>query len=149
MLIPSGSHPTLARSTSSYANVCNGSKADVEACAFPASVHTMDNAELRRRLGVILDKEEKANTLEDWAEVERLTDELQAELLDQLCPEIVDHYLDDVDIRERDHRYAAQQRERVRLFVETGEHSDGTVVPLWTCALALALVVGLVLWLVF
>lgn len=108
----------------------------------------MDNGELRRRLGVILDKEEKASTLEDWAEVERLTDELQAELLDQVCPEIVDHYLDDVDIRERDPRYAAQQRERVRLFVETGEHSEGTPVPLWTCSLTLALVVGLVLWLV-
>ena len=108
----------------------------------------MDTAELRRRVGVILDKEEKANTLEGWAEVERLADELQVELLDQVCPEIVDHYLDDVDIRERDQRYAAKQRERVRLFVETGEHSEGTSVPLWTCALALALVVGLNLWLV-
>lgn len=108
----------------------------------------MDNAELRRRLGAILDKEEKATTQEQWAEVERLTDELQAELLDQLCPEVVDHYLDDVDIREKDERYAAQQRESVRLFVETGEHMEGTPVPLWTCALGLALIVALVLWLV-
>ena len=112
----------------------------------------MDKVELRTRLGAILDKEERARSLEEWAEVERLTDELQVELLGQSCPEIVDHYLDDVDIRERDERYAAQQRERVRQFVETGEHSEGTTVPLWTCALALAmalaLVVGLALWLV-
>jgi hypothetical protein len=110
----------------------------------------MDFNELRQRAGAILAAEERANGLDDWAEVQRLIDELQAQLEAAprtVCPEIVDHYLDDVDIRARDGRYAEQQREHVRRFVETGEYSDGTPVPLWTCALVLTFVVGLVVWL--
>ena len=109
----------------------------------------MNFVELRQRVGAILAVEERANAVEDWAEVERLTDELQAQLEAEettVCPEIVDHYLDDVDIRARDERYAQQQRERVRQFVETGEYDDGTPVPL-SCAVALAVVIGLIGWL--
>ena len=111
----------------------------------------MDFVELRQRVGAILAIEERAAAPEDWAEVERLIDELEAQLRAEgrtVCPEIVDHYLDDVDIRVRDERYAQQQRERVKEFVETGEHDDGTRVPAWTCAVALAAVVALVGWLV-
>jgi hypothetical protein len=109
----------------------------------------MDFVELRQRVGAILAVEERANRDEDWGEVERLTKELQAQLeadRTTMCPEIVDHYLDDVDIRAQDDSYAQQQRERVRQFVETGEYDDGTLVPLWTCAVALTLVAGLVAW---
>jgi hypothetical protein len=108
---------------------------------------TMDPRELRRRVGVILAVEVRADEDEDWAEVERLSDELQAQLAtDQtICPEIVDHYLDDADVRAQDERYGEEQRERVRKFVETGEYDDGTAVPLWTCAVAVALLVAVVL----
>jgi hypothetical protein len=106
---------------------------------------TMDLRELRRRVGVILAVEVRADEDEDWAEVERLSDELQAQLAtDQICPEIVDHYLDDADVRAQDERYGEEQRERVRKFVETGEYDDGTAVPLWTCAVAVALLVAVV-----
>lgn len=101
-------------------------------------------------MGAILAIEDRADGVEDWAEVDRLIDELQAQLKadrSTVCPEIVDHYLDDVDIRIRDDNYAQGQRSRVRQFVETGEYDDGTPVPRWTCAVALALLVVLGLWL--
>ena len=112
----------------------------------------MDFVELRRRVGAILALEERASGVEDWAEVERLTDELLAQLEAEPrteCPEIVNHYLDDVEIRARDDRYADQQRERIKQFVETGEYKDSTPVPLWTCAVALALVIAVVVWLLW
>ena len=110
----------------------------------------MEQPELRQRVGAILAAEESANSIERWAEVERLTDELQAELQatpGTQCPDIVNHYLDDPEIRARDERYAAQQRERVRRFVQTGQYSDGASVSLWTVAGAVIVVVGLVVWL--
>jgi hypothetical protein len=110
----------------------------------------MNDIELRRRVGAMLAIEVRADEDEDWAEVARLADDLQAELeadRSTVCPEIVDHYLDDVDLRAQDERYAEQQQERVRKFVETGEHDDGTLVPLWTCGVALTLVGGMVVWL--
>lgn len=110
----------------------------------------MDQAELRQRVGAILAAEEAANSVEGWAKVERLSDELQAELEaipGTECPEIVNHYLDDPEIRARDERYAAQQRERVRRFVQTGQYSDGASVSLWTVAGALIVVGGLFVWL--
>ena len=91
--------------------------------------------------------EVRADEDEDWGEVTRLAGELQAQLVaDQttVCPEVVDHYLDDVDIRAQDERYGQRQRERVRRFVDTGEYDDGTQVPLWTCAVTVTLLVGLV-----
>ena len=108
----------------------------------------METDELRRRVGIILDAEEREPR--DWTQVERLTDQLQQHLQadpDAECPEIVYHYLDDADIRARDEVYAGQQREPVRRFVETGEYPDSTPVPWWSCALVLALVGGLLLWL--
>lgn len=78
-------------------------------------------------MGAILAIEDRADGVEDWAEVDRLIDELQAQLKadrSTVCPEIVDHYLDDVDIRIRDDNYAQGQRSRVIQFVETGEYDD-------------------------
>jgi len=106
----------------------------------------MNQAELRQRLIPILNAEES----EDWDVVERLSDELNRELLDARfnVPEIVDHYLDDADVRIKDSRYAEGQRAKVRQFVETGEHTEGTTVPLWCCALVAALFFAAVIWLV-
>jgi len=61
--------------------------------------------------------EVRADEDEDWAEVARLADDLQAQLeadRSTVCPEILDHYLDDVDIRAQDDRFAKRQRERAR-----------------------------------
>ena len=108
----------------------------------------MDLAELRRRVGVILAAEESDPP--DWGQVERLSDELQRQLMaepETECPEIVSHYLDDRDIRLSDETYAKPQREKVRRFVSTGKYRDSTYLPLWTCAVALALAVVFALWL--
>jgi hypothetical protein len=104
---------------------------------------------LRRQVGAILDAEESDPV--NWSHIERRIDQLEQQLRAEPaseCPEVVWHYLSDVDIRALDHAFAAQQREAVRRFVETGEYSDGTRVSPWTCALVLAGVGGLVLWLV-
>lgn len=109
----------------------------------------MEIDELRRRVGAILAAEEREPA--DWSEVERLTDELQLQLRAEPsteCPEVVNHYLDDADIRARDEAYAVHQRQEVRRFVKAGEYDDGTPIPLWTCALVLAAIAGLLLWLV-
>jgi hypothetical protein len=64
------------------------------------------------------------------------------------CPEIISHYLDDWDVRSGDEEaYAAQQRERVRRFVATGEYKDSTPIPLWACGFVLVLLVGVLVWL--
>jgi hypothetical protein len=105
----------------------------------------VDEAELRQRLKPILKAEEKA----DWETVDRLSDDLNRELMEHrsTAPEIVDHYLDDADIRQNDSRYGEDQRRKVRLFIDTGEYDSGTRVPLWSCALVLTLVVAAAIWL--
>lgn len=106
--------------------------------------------DLRRRIGQILAIEDSDPP--DWPQVERLTDELQQELEaepDTKLPEVIGHYLDDSDIRARDEAYAAHQREAVRRFVDTGNYADSTPVPMWTCAVALAAVLGLIGWLIW
>ena len=109
----------------------------------------MEMNELRRRVGAILAAEEREQA--DWPEVECLTDVLQGQLRAEPnaeWPEIVNHYLDDADIRARDGAYAIQQRQEVRRFVETGEFDEGAPIPSWACALTLAVVAGLIVWLV-
>jgi hypothetical protein len=108
----------------------------------------MHIADLRRRIGTILDAEESESP--DWEQVDRLSDELQRQLIaepETECPEIVRHYLDDRDIRLGDEGYAKPQREKIKRFVSTGEYLDSTPVPLWTCAVALAVIIGLAIWL--
>jgi len=106
----------------------------------------MDHAELRRRLKPILEAEERG----EWDEVERLSDELTRDLMEQnskVAPEIVDHYLDDADIRAQDHQYGETQRRELGRFIDTGEHDDGTVVPLWSCGLVVTLGLAALIWL--
>lgn len=112
----------------------------------------MNTDDLRRQVGAILNAEESEPA--DWSQVERLSDELEQQLRSEPgseCPEVVWHYLSDVDLRIRDNAYGAQQREIVRHFVDTGEYNDGTLVSPWTCALVVAVllaVCGVLLWLV-
>lgn len=106
----------------------------------------MEMDELRRRLNIILAAEEREPP--NWLEVDRLTSELQPQIYIDATPEIVHHYLDDADIRASDAAYGDRQRRLVRRFVDTGDYADSTPVPWWTCALALALVIGLTVWLV-
>ena len=108
----------------------------------------IDRDELRRRLRPILDAEERG----DWGQVDELSDELNRDLLAQNVensPEIVNHYLDDADIRESDPQYGSAQREQLRKFVETGE--DRTVyLPRWSCAVvALIIIAALYYWIAF
>lgn len=110
----------------------------------------MNADDLRRRVGAILAAEEQHPP--DWAAVNQLTDELLQQLMDEpdtVCPEIVNHYLDDADIRSSDEAYGRGQRKQVRQFVSTGEYKDSERIPMWTCALALAVVVCLVGWLLW
>lgn len=105
----------------------------------------MHTGDVRRRVGAILAAEERQPP--DWAEVARLTDELQRQLMAEPnteCPEIVDRYLDDADIRSSDAAYGKHQRHQVGRFVATGEYEDSTPVPFWTCAVALAVFVGVI-----
>jgi hypothetical protein len=105
-------------------------------------------ADLRRRVGAILAAEDAQPP--DWAQVERLSDELLQQLTSEPeteCPEIVNHYLDDSDIRSNDEAYAKGQREEVRRFVTTGQYRDSTPISLWTCAVVLAVTVVLMVWL--
>ena len=105
----------------------------------------MDHAELRRRLKPILEAEERG----DWDGVEQLSDELNRELAEQnfrTAPEIVNHYLDDADVREKAPGYGETQRDELRRFIDTGEHDEGTAVPLWSCGLVVALIVAAVIW---
>ena len=105
----------------------------------------MDQAELRRRLKPILDAEERG----DWGQVDQLSDELNHELLGQSfenSPEVVNHYLDDADVRAKDDCYGETQRRQVRQFVDTGEFKNSTPIPLWSCGLVVALIVAVVIW---
>jgi hypothetical protein len=85
----------------------------------------------------------------NWEQVDGLSDELLRQLIsepDTEVVEILNHYLDDAPIRERDEAYARRQRQRIRRFVETGEYKNSTPIPLWSCAVALALVVAVAVW---
>src|SRR5215472_83186 len=106
----------------------------------------MDIVDLRRRVGAILAAEEKEPP--DWVAVDRLADELSQQLIsdpDTECPEIVDHYLDDADVRAKDEAYGAHQRQQVRRFIETGEYRDSKPVPLWAFIMVLAVLIALAL----
>ena len=106
----------------------------------------MDETELRRRLKPILDAEERR----DWVQAEALNDELNRDLLNdnfEGVPHIVNHFLDDVDIRERDEEYGEGQRREIQRFVETGEYEDSKPVSNWTCAVVIAVVVVAFVWL--
>ena len=108
----------------------------------------MEQAELRRRVGDILAAEEGARP--DWARVGALSAALNQYLRDNPgteCPESVSHYLDDDDIRARDERYGARQRERMRHYVETGEHAESVGIPWWGCLLVVGAIGGGVVWL--
>jgi hypothetical protein len=108
----------------------------------------VDAADLRRRVGAILAAEDAQPP--DWTQVERLSDQLSQQLTSEPeteCPEIVNHYLDDSDIRSNDEAYAKRQRDEVRRFVTTGEYRDSTPIPLWTCAIVFAVAVVLMVWL--
>jgi hypothetical protein len=105
----------------------------------------MNRADLRRRLEPILDAEERG----DWDRVDQLSDDLNRELAAQNfenSPEIVNHYLDDADIRESDARYGASQRKELRRFIETGEDRT-TYLPRWSCAALLVVLAAVALWL--
>jgi hypothetical protein len=95
----------------------------------------------------ILEAEER----EDWDEVERLSRALEMELLDPgfRVAEIANHYLDDMEIRQRDPGYGVSQREELRRYIETGE--DRTIyLPTWTCPAILFLLIAIVVyWLAF
>ena len=110
----------------------------------------MNIDDIRSRVGAILAAEERQPP--DWAEVGRLTDELQRQLIAESnieCPEIVDRYLDDAGIRSSDAAYGKHQRHQVGRFVATGEYQDSTPVPFWTCAVALGAFAGVIGWLVW
>ena len=106
----------------------------------------IEQAELRQRLKPILEAEERGG----WDEVEKLSDELNRELMSQdfaHSPEIVNHYLDDADIREKDEQYGDTQRRQIRRFLDTGEFKDSTPIPLWSCGLVAALIIAGLIWL--
>jgi hypothetical protein len=110
----------------------------------------VDAADLRRRVGAILAAEDAEPP--DWARVELLSNELLQQLSaepETECPEIVNHYLDDSDIRSNDGAYAKRQRQEIRRFVTTGEYPESTPIPLWACAVVLAVALGLVIWLLW
>ena len=105
----------------------------------------MDHAELRRRLKPILEAEERG----DWDQVEQLSGQLNRELKGESSPEIVDHYLDNADLRKQAPPYGETQRRELRQFIDTGEHNDGggTSIPAWSCGAVALLVVAAVIWL--
>jgi hypothetical protein len=108
----------------------------------------IDRDELRGRPRPILEAEERG----DWEQVDNLSDELNRQLIAQdfeHSAEIVNHYLDDADIRQSDEKYGAGQREELRRFIETGE--DRTLyLPRWSCAAVLvSLIAAVAYWLAF
>ena len=106
----------------------------------------IDQAELRRRLTPILEAEDRG----DWGQVDQLSDQLNRDLAKQNFAnsvEIVNHYLDDADVRAKDERYGETQRRKVRQFVDTGEHEESTTISPWSCALVAASILAVVIWL--
>jgi hypothetical protein len=110
----------------------------------------MDEAEFHERLVEILGEEERADP--DWERVEALCLELARRLARDStvqCPDSVYHFVDDPDIRRRDERYAEEQRDLVRWYLQTGEmteHAPSKRVTWWGCLLIVAAIVGLVAW---
>ena len=112
----------------------------------------MAHAELRQKLGVILREEESHDA--HWSRVAALCGELSERLHTEFetdYPDAVWHYVDDADIREKDQRYAAWQRDLIWEYVNTGamvEHAPSVRVPWWGCVIAVLAVIGIVIWLV-
>ncbi|MEQ1952584.1 hypothetical protein [Mesorhizobium sp. CN2-181] len=107
----------------------------------------MKAAELRKRVGAILAAEERQPT--DWMEVERTSDRLRRLLEAEpktRCPEIVERFLADGHVRAISKPYAAVQREGIRRFVDRGERVDSVRILLWSTWIAMAFVVGVLLW---
>ncbi len=110
----------------------------------------MHIAELRRRVGEILEAEER----NEVDRAERLIDDLFGEIVTHEvteCPETVYRYLEDGDIRAQDAAYARHQHEAIRRFVETGEYTDSKPVPRWAmlgCGAVVVVVAALALWLI-
>jgi len=82
----------------------------------------MKAEELRSALQTILDAEERADV--DWALVEELCLGAIKRLVTEEPPpdypyDIVFHFLDDPDVRQKDERYAEVQRQRVRAWLQT------------------------------
>lgn len=77
--------------------------------------------ELRAELHAILVAEEQSQI--DWAKVEAMCLRVIRRLATEEQPDypysVVYHFLDDVDIRQKDSSYAAVQRERVRTWLTT------------------------------
>ena len=100
----------------------------------------VDHAVLRSGLVPILEAEDR----QDWDEVERLSNELKFETIAPTdVPEIVNHFLDDCDVRRKDERYGAAQRAQIRKYVETGEFREVMTIPLWSCGLVAGLIVAI------
>ena len=110
----------------------------------------MEQTELRRRLDDLIRLEEAE--VVDWPEVEDRCLAL-AEMLrhnEATYPDVVHHFVDDVDIRQKDLGYAQRQRGLVRRYVLTGEmveHAPSVPIPAWALVPGLA-VPALVLWLI-
>lgn len=75
----------------------------------------MDANELRNRLGRVLAEEESDGPV-DWVAVERLSDELRAEL-HLPVPNIVDEYLRGFDRRRQDQVFGLSQRNELLQFL--------------------------------
>ena len=102
----------------------------------------IDSKELRQRLRPILNAEEH----DDWDQVDQLSDHLNRDLAAQNfenSPEIVNHYLDDADIRQSDPKYGASQRDELRRFIETGE-DRAIYLPRWSCAVVVIVLIAAV-----
>lgn len=83
----------------------------------------MTLAELRTALREILAAEEQPEV--DWQAVESLVDKTLQRLNLEPAPDypydIVYHFLDDPDVRQKDSGYAQVQRERLRTWLETAD----------------------------
>lgn len=107
----------------------------------------MGHAELRVRLRPILEAEERG----EWPLVDQLADELDRELASgrfENSPEIVNHYLNDADIRQTDMSYGNSQRQQVRRFIETGKFPRSVGLPWWSCATVASIGIALLAWIV-
>ena len=80
----------------------------------------MTREELRTELAAILALEEQSPT--DWREVEarclRTIERLNTEAKPSYQHEVVYHFLDDPDVRQKDDEYAVGQRERLRQWLD-------------------------------
>lgn len=113
----------------------------------------MTQEELRRRVGELLRLEERSDT--DWravqSECERLDRDIQGMPTDEV-PDLLWHFLQDADVRQKDERYAEYQCLPLWSYVETGEmveHAPSVALPWWGCLLVLvaaALLLTWVLW---